>query len=145
MQVSNLLNHVTCLFSFTWLTFFTLFRYGLYDFEYEHQCQGTTESSKKQKLFLMSWCPDRLAGPGLYKVQITLLLLSALRSRRKCCTLPPLMRSKNLLLEFINTFRWVEDFRQICFKLCLYEPGQYHPFPNHIDNKIIPVFLSEQA
>jgi len=34
-------------------------RYGLYDFEYEHQCQGTTESSKKQKLFLMSWCPDR--------------------------------------------------------------------------------------
>nr|XP_040572876.1 cofilin/actin-depolymerizing factor homolog isoform X1 [Lepeophtheirus salmonis]ACO12765.1 Cofilin/actin-depolymerizing factor homolog [Lepeophtheirus salmonis]ADD24071.1 Cofilin/actin-depolymerizing factor homolog [Lepeophtheirus salmonis]ADD38422.1 Cofilin/actin-depolymerizing factor homolog [Lepeophtheirus salmonis] len=33
-------------------------RYGLYDFEYEHQCQGTTETSKKQKLFLMSWCPD---------------------------------------------------------------------------------------
>merc|ERR1712008_465075 len=24
-------------------------RYGLYDYEYEHQCQGTTESSKKQK------------------------------------------------------------------------------------------------
>lgn len=23
-----------------------------------HQCQGTSESSKKQKLFLMSWCPD---------------------------------------------------------------------------------------
>jgi len=33
-------------------------RYGLYDFEYLHQCQGTTETSKKQKLFLMSWCPD---------------------------------------------------------------------------------------
>nr|QBH73066.1 hypothetical protein [Xibalbanus tulumensis] len=33
-------------------------RYGLFDFEYEHQCQGTTETSKKQKLFLMSWCPD---------------------------------------------------------------------------------------
>ncbi|KAH0812712.1 hypothetical protein GEV33_010078 [Tenebrio molitor] len=33
-------------------------RYGLYDFEYMHQCQGTAESSKKQKLFLMSWCPD---------------------------------------------------------------------------------------
>ena len=32
-------------------------RYGLYDYEYEHQCQGTTESSKKQKLFLMAWCP----------------------------------------------------------------------------------------
>ena len=25
---------------------------------YEHHCQGITESSKKQKLFLMSWCPD---------------------------------------------------------------------------------------
>ena len=37
----------------------SLLRYGLYDFEYEHQCQGTTDSSKKQKLFLMSWCPDR--------------------------------------------------------------------------------------
>lgn len=33
-------------------------RYGLFDMEYEHQCQGTTEVSKKQKLFLMSWCPD---------------------------------------------------------------------------------------
>jgi len=33
-------------------------RYGLYDFEYEHHCQGTTEGTKKQKLFLMSWCPD---------------------------------------------------------------------------------------
>jgi len=33
-------------------------RYALYDYEYDHQCQGTTESSKKQKLFLMSWCPD---------------------------------------------------------------------------------------
>lgn len=30
-------------------------RYGLFDFEYMHQCQGTSESSKKQKLFLMSW------------------------------------------------------------------------------------------
>ena len=36
-----------------------IFRYGLYDFEYTHQCQGTTEASKKEKLFLMSWCPDR--------------------------------------------------------------------------------------
>jgi len=33
-------------------------RYGLYDFEYAHQCQGTSESTSKQKLFLMSWCPD---------------------------------------------------------------------------------------
>ena len=33
-------------------------RYGVFDFEYTHQCQGTTEATKKQKLFLMSWCPD---------------------------------------------------------------------------------------
>jgi len=33
-------------------------RYGLYDFEYEHQCQGTSSTSHIQKLFLMSWCPD---------------------------------------------------------------------------------------
>ena len=33
-------------------------RYGLYDMEYEHQCQGTSEVSHKQKLFLMAWCPD---------------------------------------------------------------------------------------
>ncbi|KAB7502519.1 Cofilin/actin-depolymerizing factor-like protein [Armadillidium nasatum] len=32
-------------------------RYGLYDFEYDHQCQGTSDT-KKQKLFLMSWCPE---------------------------------------------------------------------------------------
>lgn len=37
---------------------FVCSRYGLFDFEYMHQCQGTSESSKKQKLFLMSWCPD---------------------------------------------------------------------------------------
>jgi len=26
-------------------------RYGVYDFEYTHQCQGTTEASKKRKTF----------------------------------------------------------------------------------------------
>jgi len=33
-------------------------RYGLFDVEYSHQCQGTSEATIKQKLFLMSWCPD---------------------------------------------------------------------------------------
>ena len=33
-------------------------RYGLFDFEYQHQCEGTNEKSKKEKLLLMSWCPD---------------------------------------------------------------------------------------
>jgi len=33
-------------------------RYGVFDYEYSHQCEGTTEASKKQKLILMAWCPD---------------------------------------------------------------------------------------
>jgi len=33
-------------------------RYGLYDFEYEHHCQGASQGSNKAKLILMSWCPD---------------------------------------------------------------------------------------
>jgi len=33
-------------------------RYGLFDFEYAHQCEGTSEKTTKQKLCLMIWCPD---------------------------------------------------------------------------------------
>lgn len=33
-------------------------RYGLFDFEYMHRCQGTSDSSRKEKLFLLSWCPE---------------------------------------------------------------------------------------
>jgi len=34
-------------------------RYGLYDYEYENQCEGIADASqKKQRLFLMIWCPD---------------------------------------------------------------------------------------
>ena len=33
-------------------------RYGLYDMEYEHQCQGAKEVTNKQKLLLVLWCPD---------------------------------------------------------------------------------------
>jgi len=32
-------------------------RYGLFDMEYDHTCQGTSDQ-KKKKLFLMCWCPD---------------------------------------------------------------------------------------
>jgi len=32
-------------------------RYGLYDYEYTHQCEGT-EDRQVKKLFLMLWCPD---------------------------------------------------------------------------------------
>jgi len=33
-------------------------RYGMYDFEYEHQNQGTESKVTKKKLILMSWCPE---------------------------------------------------------------------------------------
>jgi len=33
-------------------------RYGLFDYEYLHTVQGAPEPTKKQKLFLMLWCPD---------------------------------------------------------------------------------------
>lgn len=33
-------------------------RYGCFDFEYVHQPEGTTDSIPKQKLILMTWCPD---------------------------------------------------------------------------------------
>lgn len=49
-------------------------RYGLFDFEYLHQHQGTTESSKKQKLFLLLWCPDT-AKVSIYNKKITFYTL----------------------------------------------------------------------
>ncbi|OQV15573.1 putative Cofilin/actin-depolymerizing factor-like protein [Hypsibius exemplaris] len=33
-------------------------RYGVFDYEYDHLGQGTASSVLKQKLILMSWCPD---------------------------------------------------------------------------------------
>jgi cofilin len=53
-------------------------RYGLYDCEYEHQCQGTTESWKKQKLFLMNWCPDSA------KIKKKMLYSSSFDALKKC-------------------------------------------------------------
>jgi len=32
-------------------------RYGLYDFEFEHACEGAADT-KRSKLILMIWCPD---------------------------------------------------------------------------------------
>ena len=75
-------------------------RYGLYDMEYEHQCQGTTEVSHKQKLFLMAWCPDtaRIKKKMLYSSSFDALKKSLVgvhkyvqvsikRCMSICCTL----------------------------------------------------------
>nr|ACO14623.1 Cofilin/actin-depolymerizing factor homolog [Caligus clemensi] len=53
-------------------------RYGLFDFEYEHQCQGTTDSTKKEKLLLMSWCPDTA------KIKKKMLYSSSFDALKKC-------------------------------------------------------------
>merc|ERR1712200_20510 len=42
-------------------------RYGLYDYEYEHQCQGTTESSKKKKLYSSSFDALKKSLVGVHK------------------------------------------------------------------------------
>lgn len=33
-------------------------RFGLYDFEYSHNHQGSAKPSKKEKMFLIFWCPE---------------------------------------------------------------------------------------
>ncbi|GAU87309.1 hypothetical protein RvY_00186 [Ramazzottius varieornatus] len=33
-------------------------RYGVFDYEYDHLVQGASSESRKQKLILLSWCPD---------------------------------------------------------------------------------------
>ena len=53
-------------------------RYGVFDFEYTHQCQGTTEASKKEKLFLISWCPDSA------KIKKKMLYSSSFDALKKC-------------------------------------------------------------
>merc|ERR1711962_234685 len=53
-------------------------RYGVFDFEYTHQCQGTTEAGKKEKLFLMSWCPDSA------KIKKKMLYSSSFDALKKC-------------------------------------------------------------
>ncbi|KAH8368382.1 hypothetical protein KR084_010669 [Drosophila pseudotakahashii] len=32
-------------------------RFAVYDYAYQHQCQGTSSTCLKEKLFLMLWCP----------------------------------------------------------------------------------------
>jgi cofilin len=73
-------------------------RYGLYDYEYEHQCQGTTESSKKQKLFLMAWCPDSA------KIKKKMLYSSSFDALKK---------SLVGVHKFIQVKHFYQDFTQI--------------------------------
>jgi len=53
-------------------------RYGVFDFEYTHQCQGTSEATKKEKLFLISWCPDTA------KIKKKMLYSSSFDALKKC-------------------------------------------------------------
>ena len=53
-------------------------RYGLFDFEYQHQCQGTSEKTMKEKLLLMSWCPDTA------RIKKKMLYSSSFHALKKC-------------------------------------------------------------
>lgn len=53
-------------------------RYGLFDFEYQHQCQGTSEKTMKEKLLLMSWCPDTA------RIKKKMLYSSSFDALKKC-------------------------------------------------------------
>merc|ERR1712241_339351 len=53
-------------------------RYGLFDFEYQHQCQGTSEKTMKEKLLLMSWCPDTA------RIKKKMLYSSSFYALKKC-------------------------------------------------------------
>jgi len=52
-------------------------RYGVFDMEYKHQTQGTTEASLKQKLILMSYCPDTA------KIKQKMIYASSLEALKK--------------------------------------------------------------
>lgn len=104
-------------------------RYGLYDFEYEHQCQGTTEVSKKQKLFLMSWCPDtaRIKKKMLYSSSFD-ALKKALVGVHKYIQVSSKNRFKSILVSLQH------GFRSFCAYLVHIESGisgDVEPFSVH--------------
>ncbi|KAH8274836.1 cofilin/actin-depolymerizing factor homolog [Drosophila bipectinata] len=50
-------------------------RFAVYDYAYHHQCQGTSSTCLKEKLFLMLWCPwqARIKDKMLYSSSFAVL------------------------------------------------------------------------
>ncbi|XP_017068370.1 cofilin/actin-depolymerizing factor homolog [Drosophila eugracilis] len=50
-------------------------RFAVYDYAYQHQCQGTSSTCLKEKLFLMLWCPTlaRIKDKMLYSSTFAVL------------------------------------------------------------------------
>ncbi|XP_039498435.1 cofilin/actin-depolymerizing factor homolog [Drosophila santomea] len=50
-------------------------RFAVYDYAYRHQCQGTSSTCLKEKLFLMLWCPTlaRIKDKMLYSSTFAVL------------------------------------------------------------------------
>eukprot|EP00099_Drosophila_melanogaster_P017354 NP_573321.1 uncharacterized protein Dmel_CG6873 [Drosophila melanogaster] len=50
-------------------------RFAVYDYEYQHQCQGTLSTCLKEKLILMLWCPTlaRIKDKMLYSSTFAVL------------------------------------------------------------------------
>jgi hypothetical protein len=78
----------------------------VFDFEYTHQCQGTSEASKKEKLFLMSWCPDSA------KIKKKMLYSSSFDALKKCLVGVQkfIQVSFHHTLQRHNTKNWKEIF-----------------------------------
>merc|ERR1712021_42868 len=113
-------------------------RYGLYDFEYEHQCQGTSEKTRKEKLLLMSWCPDTA------RIKKKMLYSSSFDALKKCLV----GAQKAQILAWRSS--WL--IRGIEISLCILKPTSvffffsYQPLPIRIPSKILyilnpPVFV----
>ena len=79
-------------------------RYGLYDMEYEHQCQGATEVSKKQKLMLMSWCPDTA------KIKKKMLYSSSFDALKKSLVgVHKYVQVRKKSNQFLNSFKFYKS------------------------------------
>ncbi|KAH8274423.1 hypothetical protein KR018_010104 [Drosophila ironensis] len=50
-------------------------RFAIYDYAYQHQCQGASSTCLKEKLFLMLWCPSqaRVKDKMLYSSSFAVL------------------------------------------------------------------------
>ncbi|KAH8419971.1 hypothetical protein KR009_004568 [Drosophila setifemur] len=50
-------------------------RFAVYDYPYQHHCQGTSATCLKEKLFLMLWCPSqsRIKDKMLYSSSFAVL------------------------------------------------------------------------
>lgn len=111
-------------------------RYGLYDFEYDHQCQGTSEKTRKEKLLLMSWCPDTA------RIKKKMLYSSSFDALKKC--LVGVQKYIQVHSTFIfNVFKVVFESRTFMLPSRLLT-SRKHP-PNKWRKSCVPQIASKRV